>query len=604
MQINRLIASLLCVSLACPLPLHAQSRESSPAGRGAPASGVVTRPGVPAASASSAVAVSASSSDAGGKGAGSDADYDPRYSGTLNDVFGIYRGNAGGFDRPGSKALGGASRMLDAHPLPSLGDGSGGSLSPQAERRLGERVMREVRGDPDYLSDWLVRDYLNSVAAKLAVAARDRYIGGYVPDFDLFAVRDSQINAFSMPGGFIGVNSGLIVTTRTESELASVLGHEMGHVLQRHIARMLVVSEHNSYAAIAGMLFGLLAGVLAHSADLGSAVAVGGQAFAVDSQLRFSRAAEHEADRVGFMLLEGSGYDAYGMVSFFERMERGAVGDVGLPPYARTHPLTVERIADMADRARHAPYRQPRQSPEYGFVWARVRVLQEKSASDLVDVERRMRLEIDDQTAANPAANWYGIALAQMLQGRYDAAAASLGRARAISVATVTSDAGGAGTAGTASNVPSSVSLDVLASDIARRAGRLDDALRYAQTARRRYPGSHAAIDAQLQALIAARRFVDAQALARAETRAEPNRGEWWRYLAQASAALGDTMQRHRAQAESLALDGAWLSAIRQLREARDAKGASFYEMSAIAARLREFEERYKEEREDEKNRS
>ncbi|WP_338925758.1 M48 family metallopeptidase [Mycetohabitans endofungorum] len=577
MQIKRLIALFVIVALVWPRLPSAQLS-------GAPdtvQAGVQVSTGTPA-----CTVVSATGRDVG--------QYDPCYSDSLSDVFGVYRGNAGNIERPGTSRFTGASHGPDGHSLPSLGDGSGGSLSPQAERKLGERVMRAVRHDPDYLGDWLVRDYLNSVASRLAVAARERYIGGYVPDFDLFSVRDMQINAFSMPGGFIGMNTGLIVATRTESELASVVGHEMGHVLQRHIARMITVSERNSYAAIAGMLFGLLAGALAHSADLGSAVAIGGQAFAIDNQLRFSRTAEREADRVGFMMLEGAGFDPYGMSSFFERMERGTVANVGVPPYARTHPLTGERIADMADRARNAAYRQPRQSPEYVFVQARVRVLQNKSASDLADIEQRLRAEIDDQTAPSVAANWYGIALAQMLQAHYAAAQASLWCARAAFGALQSAQPDG---------MSSTVSLDVLGSEITRRVGRPDDALRDAQLARRRDPASHAAIDAYLQAMIVARRYADAQALARAQAAAEPQRSEWWRYLAQASAALGDTVQQRRAQAEMLALDGAWPSAIRQLRQARDTQGASYYDMSAIAARLREFEERYREERDDDKHR-
>lgn len=588
MQNKRLIVLLLSIALAWPPPSIAQAF---------------------GALAAAPVGASVVASDS--------CKYGPRYSDSLNDVFGLYRGKAGDIERPGASMPTGLSRGLDAHSLPSLGDGSDGSLSPQAERQLGERVIREVRRDPEYLGDWLVRDYLNSVASRLAAAARDRYLGGYVPDFDLFAVRDSQINAFSMPGGFIGMNTGLIIATRTESELASVVSHEMGHVLQRHIARMITVSERNSYATIAGMLFGLLAGALARSADLGSAVAIGGQAFAVDNQLRFSRAAEREADRVGLMMLEGAGFDPYGMPSFFERMERGTVADVGVPAYARTHPLTGERIADMADRARNAAYRQPRQSPEYGFVQARVRVLQQKSASELADIEQRLRLEIDDRTASNVAANWYGIALAQMLQEHFAAAQASLRRARSVFEAMqggrmAAASGGGHQRAGSvvrtedsadAALTTSTVSLDVLASEIARRAGKFDDALRAAQAARHRYPASHAALDAQWQAMIAARRYTDAQALARSQAAAEPRRSEWWRYLAQASAALGDTVQQRRAQAESLALDGAWPSAIRQLREARDARAASYYDMSVIAARLREFEQRYKEERDDERSR-
>ncbi|MBR8387189.1 M48 family metallopeptidase [Burkholderia cenocepacia] len=516
-------------------------------------------------------------------------------SGIATGVFGTYGGAESRFSGAGGASAPVASLRapLRALELPDLGDGSGGALTPRAERRLGERVMREVRRDPDYLDDWLVRDYLNAMAARLAAAAAARYIGGYAPDFDLFPVRDPQINAFSMPGGFIGINSGLVVTTQTESELASVVGHEMGHVLQRHIARMIGASEKTGYTALATMLLGVLAGVLARSGDLGSAIAMGGQAYAVDNQLRFSRSAEREADRVGFQLLAGAGYDPYGMPGFFERLDRASMGDAGAPAYARTHPLTGERIADMEDRARRAPYRQPRQSAEYGFVRARLRVLQNRAPTDISAEARRMQLEIDDRTAPNVAANWYGIALANTLLGQYDAADKALASARSAFDARERRDDDPA---------TSSPSLDVLAADIARRAGRTDDAVRLSALAQRRWPASHAAIVAHLQALIAARRFAEAQTLARAQAKADPEQPDWWDYLAKSSDGKGDVLARRRALAEKLALDGAWPSAIRQLKEARDAKDVSFYEQSIIGARLLEFEARYKEERDDEKN--
>jgi len=516
-------------------------------------------------------------------------------SGIATGVFGTYGGAESRFSgADGASAPVASLRApLRALELPDLGDGSGGSLTPRAERRLGERVMREVRRDPDYLDDWLVRDYLNAMAARLAAAAAARYIGGYMPDFDLFPVRDPQINAFSMPGGFIGINSGLVVTTQTESELASVVGHEMGHVLQRHIARMIGASEKSGYTALATMLLGVLAGVLARSGDLGSAIAMGGQAYAVDNQLRFSRSAEREADRVGFQLLAGAGYDPYGMPGFFERLDRASMGDAGVPAYARTHPLTGERIADMEDRARRAPYRQPRQSAEYGFVRARLRVLQNRAPTDISAEARRMQFEIDDRTAPNVAANWYGIALANTLLGQYDAAAKALASARGAFDERERRDDDPA---------TSSPSRDVLAADIARRAGRTDDAVRLSALAQRRWPASHAAIVAHLQALIAARRFAEAQTLARAQAKADPEQPDWWDYLAKASDGKGDVLARRRALAEKLALDGAWPSAIRQLKEARDAKDVSFYEQSIIGARLLEFEARYKEERDDEKN--
>jgi beta-barrel assembly-enhancing protease len=291
-------------------------------------------------------------------------------------------------------------------------------------------------------------------------------------------------------------------------------------------------------------------------------------------------------------MLAGAGYDPYAMSTFFGRLDRASMGDAGVPVYARTHPLTVERIADMEDRARRSPYRQPRQASEYGFVRARARVLQNHSRSDYADEISRMRAEIDDKTALNVAANWYGIALAQVLLDRYDDAAASLATARRLFDAAERSE-------GVAAR--SSPSLDVLDVDLARRAGRNDDAVRLAEVAQRRWPDSHAAIDMRLQTLLSAHRFADAQTLALKETRRDPQQPLWWRYLAQASVGTGDALTQHRALAEKFALEGAWLSAIRQLKEARDIKTAGYYELSTIDARLHDFETRYKEEREDDK---
>lgn len=499
-------------------------------------------------------------------------------------VFGTYGGEQNRLaGKPGERAADWRAPL--AEPLlPDLGDGSGGALTPQAERRLGERVMREVRRDSDYLDDWLVCDYLSSVAARLSASAAAQFIGGDRPDFELFPMRDPQINAFSLPDGFIGVNSGLVAMTRTESELASVIGHEMGHVLQRHIARMLGASKKTGYTALATMLLG----VLARSGDLGSAIALGGQAYLVDNQLRFSRAAEREADRIGFRLLAGAGYDPYGMPGFFERLERATMGDAGVPEYVRTHPLTIDRIADMDDRARRVPFRQPRQAPEYGFVRARLCIPQIRTPSDIAIEVRRMRGEIERAEAPNTAANDYGIALGEMRLGNDAQAVAALAAARAL-FARGEADDGGAAPA-------SSPSLDVLAADIARRAGRLDEAVRLAALAHRRWPASHAAIAGHLQALLAAKRFGEAQALAQAEAHSNPGEPDWWRLLAQASLGSGDAVARRRALAEKFAIDGAWPSAIRQLREARDDKSVSFYEQSIITARLHDFEARYKEE--------
>jgi predicted Zn-dependent protease len=218
--------------------------------------------------------------------------------------------------------------------------------------------------------------------------------------------------------------------------------------------------------------------------------------------------------------------------------------------------------------------------------------LQVHSRSDYADEISRLRSEIDDRTALNVAANWYGIAYGQMLLERYDDATASLVNARATFVS---------GERAEGEPERDSPSLDVLAADIARSAGGADEAARLAEFAQKRWPRSNAAIDMHIRTLLTLRRFTDAQALARQETQAHPDQPAWWLYLAQASAGSGDALTQHRAMAEKFALEGAWPSAIRQLKDARDLKTIGYYDLATVDARLHEMENRYKEERLDEK---
>jgi len=226
-------------------------------------------------------------------------------------------------------------------------------------------------------------------------------------------------------------------------------------------------------------------------------------------------------------------------------------------------------------------------------VRARARLLQDHSRSEYADEISRMHSEIDERTALNVAANWYGIAYGQMLLERYDDAAASLATARATFVTGERAEGG---------PQRSSPSLDVLAADIARRAGHDDEAARLASFAQKRWPNSNAAIDMHIRTLLTLRRFTEAQTLARQETQVHPDQPAWWLYLAQAAAGSGDPLTQHRAMAEKFALEGAWPSAIRQLKDARDLKTIGYYDLATVDARLHEMENRYKEERLDEKD--
>jgi len=236
--------------------------------------------------------------------------------------------------------------------LPDLGDSSQSEMSPLQERRLGENIMREIRADRSYSDDAEITDYLNWLGNKLVAASPDSR-----QEFSFFLIMDPQINAFALPGGYIGVNSGLLLTAQSEAELAGVLSHEIGHVVQRHFARMLVAQKESYLISLAALAVGILAARA--NPDMAQAAIIGAQASQVQSALNFTRANEQEADRVGFQILEKAGLDVQGMATFFERMLRAVrFYETTAPSYLRTHPLTTDRIADMQNRIQNLPYRQ------------------------------------------------------------------------------------------------------------------------------------------------------------------------------------------------------------------------------------------------------
>jgi predicted Zn-dependent protease len=240
---------------------------------------------------------------------------------------------------------------LAAPGLPSLGDGAGMSVAD--ERRLGDKIAAQIYRDPDYLDDPVLMDYLQSIWQPLIAAARAR--GDVAPElserlaWELMIDRTKTVNAFALPGGYMGVNLGLLAITERPEELASVIAHELSHVAQRHIARMVASQERMAPWMMGAMILGALAA--GSNANVASAAIAGSQALAVQNQLNFSRDMEREADRVGFGVLASAGFDGYGFVTMFDKLQQaGRLNDDGAFPYLRSHPLTVERIADMRAR--------------------------------------------------------------------------------------------------------------------------------------------------------------------------------------------------------------------------------------------------------------
>lgn len=272
--------------------------------------------------------------------------------------------------------------------LPALGDGASEDLSVGSERRLGEQVMREIRRDPDYLDDPVLLEYLQSVWQPLVKASRER--GNISPDIDQgfawepFLVRDRTVNAFALPGGFVGVNLGLIAMTTTRDELASVLAHEMSHVTQRHIARGIANSQRQSLIGLASMILGILAASRSSRVDGANAIFTGGQAVAAQGQLNFSRDVEREADRIGFGVLTQAGFAPGGMAAMFEKLDQASrLNDSGGFPYLRTHPLNAERIGEARARLGTAPPVAPVSVLAHTVAQARAKVMMDSRVDAL-----------------------------------------------------------------------------------------------------------------------------------------------------------------------------------------------------------------------------
>ena len=294
--------------------------------------------------------------------------------------------------------------------LPEMGTAAQETLSIDDENRLGRMVMREVRESGALLDDPEVGEYMQSLGLKLSSQAQD---GGR--SFNFFVVRDNAINAFALPGGYVGVHSGLLLETRNESELAGVLAHEVAHVTQRHIARGIEAQGRTSLLSTAAMLAAILLGAGGVGGDATMGAITAAQNMAVQSRINFTRENEYEADRIGIGVLANAGFDPNAMPAFFDTMfRRTQLGPDRVPELLRTHPVTSARIAESKDRALQYPApAHVEDSLSYALTKERVRVLTAPRGTD----PRDYYAALGNNEADLSLAQSYGRALAQMIGG-------------------------------------------------------------------------------------------------------------------------------------------------------------------------------------------
>lgn len=441
--------------------------------------------------------------------------------------------------------------------LPDLGDSASSDLSPLAEQRIGAQIMREIRWkDPAYLQDAEVEDYLNILGDRLVAAGP----GAGLP-FEFFGVNDPSLNAFAMPGGKIGVHTGLILAAQGESELAGVMSHEIAHVTQRHIARM--VGKQGQFGVL--MLASLLVAILAakSSSQVSQAAIMTGQAAGLSSQLAYSRDFENEADRLGVQNLAAADFDVRGMPSFFERLQKNSrLYENNAPAYLRTHPLTGERITEMESRVASMPYRQVPDSLDFQLVRAKLKVGSMASREVVEEFERAAR------TGSPTVAAQYGLTRAYLSTKRLadaDRAMAGLRKLKAVSAM-----------------------IDGLEGDLLLAHGDPAGAAKVFAEARNRFPQSRRLIYGQLGALIDAGRPADALKVVKAEVLTTPGNATLWELRARAEAMLGKRLAQHRSLGEVYAIQGNYAASAQQLSLAQTAGDGDFFEHSAVDSRLRE----------------
>jgi len=489
-----------------------------------------------------------------------------------------------------------SSFVMTGNRLPNLGDGI--EIPLGVERRLGENIAREIYRDPDYIDDPVLGDYVQSFWQVLLNAARQR--GELTPEleqqfaWEVTLIRDRSINAFALPGGYLGVHLGLISAVSNGGELASVLAHELSHVTQRHIARMMSQQGRQGPMVIGAMILGMLAASRTPSASgmsAANAVLVGGQAAAIQSQLNFSRDMEREADRVGYGVMTDAGFEPQGFVTMFEKLQQAArLNDNGSFPYLRSHPMTTERIADAQARQQLLPARAAvPTTPLHAMMSARALVLTNPG----IDALRGLSVQAASSTVTT-APLWrqagilYAAAMAEMRQRDWANARRTLARLEALPL-----------------TEPAAQRVVLLfKAELALQSGEAIQAVNLLST-----KTSVINIHDRASRLLLAQSRVATQLPAQGKLAADdlvmwvnrmPRDANAWLYLSAAYELQGDTLHAIRAQAEARAAELDYAAALDRFKAAQavayqlakegklDRSGN--IEASIVDARLRELE--------------
>jgi beta-barrel assembly-enhancing protease len=453
--------------------------------------------------------------------------------------------------------------LTEREELPDFGDSAGAIISPEQERQLGEGFMRQMRRYAPVITDEEVEDYIQNLGMSLGELA------GYYGDFTFFMLEVQGINAFAVPGGFIGVHSGLLLESKSESEVASVLAHEIVHITQRHTARMIEAQQRTSIPAMAALLGAVVLTALNPEAGIGALTAV--QAINAQRQINFTRRNEREADRIGIQLLHEAGYNTYSMADFFERLQTASryTDPAFIPEILRTHPVTVNRISEARERAERlgsAPVRED--SYEYHLIRTKLDV---NGASDPAAAKRFYEVALREGANMHPSVARYGYVLALT-------AASNFQKAR-IEVAKLIVES------------PHVLAFRIAAARLELRAGNIPAAREHYELAYQDDPKSRAAAYGYAEILTLAGEPKQAKDHLRNYAFADRGDPRFFKLTAEAENALGEKASSHFSLSEYYRSHGELRLALQQLRLAQKEPEISNYHRLRVDARMDEIDE-------------
>jgi predicted Zn-dependent protease len=453
----------------------------------------------------------------------------------------------------------GAASFGDANDLPELGDSSATVLSALQEQRIADEIMREVMSSDDVINDVEVTDYVQALGYRLAASGPDKN-----QKFNFFVLNDKSINAFAMPGGVIGVHTGLILAANNESEVAGVLGHEIGHVVQHHMARMFAQQKQDSIINMVGMAAAIL--VARGSPQLASGALTTSMANGVQKQLDYTRDHEREADRVGMQILEKAGFDTHAMATFFETLQKGSrFAEGNSPSFLRTHPLTAERIADVKSRESTANFRMLSYSPDFDYVKAK---LIANLGSPVVAIEV-FKGNLDQKKYNNEASQHYGLALAYIRKSDLASADKELQWLK--------------------QNAPKHAMFAVLAANLEVAKNRPEYAAKAYLAGLMDYPTNRALIYGYAEHMIRTNQLDNALTFIESKQSLYPEDPSFYELKSRVYTMQGKNLLRHQAQGEAYYRRYNLPKAIEQMELATKAGDGDFYQQSIVEARLKEL---------------